>query len=137
MIYVLDSCAIIAWINREPGADIVESVIRTALLNPHTPCYMHSLNFCEVFYDAIKRSGETQATNLIADLRALRIIERIDLDSALWMEVGRLKAQYRASLADLCAVVLTKRVAGTLLTSDHHELDALYAARVCPIQFIR
>jgi len=137
MIYVFDSCAVIAWINNEPGASIVESIIRTSLLNPDTSCYMHSLNFCEVFYDAIKRKGEPQATSLIADLRALEIIERNDFDSPLWMEVGRLKARYRASLADLCAVALTKRLAGTLLTSDHHELDALNAARICPIQFIR
>jgi hypothetical protein len=51
--------------------------------------------------------------------------------------VGKLKAQHRASLADFCAVALTNRIGGTLLTSDHHELDVIAAAGICPITFIR
>jgi hypothetical protein len=52
--------------------------------------------------------------------------------------VGRLKAVHRkVSLADCCAMALTNRVGGTLLTTDHHELDALALLGVCPMKFIR
>ncbi|HEV2761902.1 MAG TPA: hypothetical protein VGV38_02820 [Pyrinomonadaceae bacterium] len=38
---------------------------------------------------------------------------------------------------DACAIVLTNRAGATLLTSDHHELDAVAAAGICSITFIR
>jgi hypothetical protein len=63
--------------------------------------------------------------------------ERDDIDGPFWKNVGKLKAQGNISLADCFAISLTNRVGGTLLTSDHHELDAVAAAGICPITFIR
>jgi hypothetical protein len=68
----------------------------------------------------------------------LAVIERSDFDQAFWQDVARLKAvQKKVSLADCCAITLTNRVGGTLLTSDHHELDPVAAAGICNITFIR
>ncbi len=134
MIYVLDACAMIAFLTNEPGADVVEQ----ALLDAGSQCAAHSINLCEVFYHAWRKGGETEATKAIDDLRAVGITERDDFDQTFWREVGKIKAtQVRVSLADCCAIVLTNRVGGTLLTSDHHELDAVAAARLCNITFIR
>ena len=134
MIYVLDSSAMIALANNEPGADVVADL----LADPQNECYAHALNLCEVFYDAIRRSDEAQALQIITDLFGLGVIERGDLDVAFWQHAGRLKAVHRrVSLADCCALALTLRVSGELVTSDHHELDALAAAGVCPIKFFR
>jgi predicted nucleic acid-binding protein len=41
------------------------------------------------------------------------------------------------SLADAFAVALTQRLGGTLVTSDHHEFDAIAEEDVCPVLFIR
>lgn len=134
MIYILDSSAMIALANNEPGADVVDSL----LADPQNDCYTHAINLCEVFYDTIRRSDEAQALRLIADLPGLGVIERRDLDELFWQQAGRLKAIYRrVSLADCCALALTLRLNGELVTSDHHELDALAAAGVCPIKFFR
>lgn len=134
MIYVLDSSAMIALANNEIGADVVADLLD----DPQHECCAHAINLCEVFYDAIRRSSETQALTLIADLYSLGVIERRDLDIAFWQQAGRLKAIHRrVSLADCCAIALTLRVGGELVTSDHHELDALAAAGVCPINFFR
>jgi hypothetical protein len=81
--------------------------------------------------------GETRAQEILNDLRVVGIVERNDMDGALWKNVGKLKARQRASIADFCAITLTNRVGGTLLTSDHHELDAMVTAGVCSITFIR
>ncbi len=67
----------------------------------------------------------------------MNIVERTDFDQSLWQEAGRLKAKGKVSLADCFALALTNRVGGTLLTSDHHELDAIAAAGICNITFIR
>lgn len=134
MIYVLDSSAMIALANNETGADVVAILLD----DPQHECCAHAINLCEVFYDAIRRSSEAQALTLIHDLQGLGVTERRDLDLAFWQQAGRLKAVHRRiSLADCCAIALTLRVSGELVTSDHRELDALAVAGVCPIRFFR
>lgn len=134
MIYVLDSSAMIALANNEPGS----SVVADLLADPGNKCYAHAINLCEVFYDAIRCSDEVQALRLITEFNGLGVIERRDLDAAFWQQAGTLKAMHRrVSLADCCALALTLRLGGELVTSDHHELDALAATGVCPINFFR
>jgi PIN domain nuclease of toxin-antitoxin system len=134
MIYVCDACAMIAFLRGEMGADVVEK----ALLDAGGQCVAHSINWCEVFYVFCRDGGEATATEAIDDLRAVGVVERNDFDQAFWLDVGRLKAtQRKVSLADCCAIVLTNRIGGTLLTSDHHELDSVAAAGLCNITFIR
>jgi PIN domain nuclease of toxin-antitoxin system len=134
MIYVLDACAMIAFLRNEVGADVVEQ----AMLEVNSQCMAHSINMCEVFYNVHRDSGETVAIDATDDLRAVGVIERNDSDQTFWQEVGKLKAvQKKVSLADCCAIALTNRVGGTLLTSDHHELDPIAAAGICSITFIR
>ena len=134
MIFVLDACAMIAWLRNEPGADIVDTVVRDV----DSQCLAHAINLCEVFYDAYRNAGETQAQSILNDLRAVHVIERNDFDQAFWQDAGRLKAIHRkVSLADCCAISLTNRMGATLLTSDHHELYTLAALGVCPVTFIR
>lgn len=134
MIYVLDACAMIALLRRELGEDVVWSYLN----DPTSTCYAHAINFCEVYYDFYRDSGDMAAQSAINDLMALGVIERNDFDSVFWQEAGRLKAVHRkVSLADCCAIALTNRVGGTLLTSDHHELDPIAATGICSVKFIR
>lgn len=134
MIYVFDASALIAYLRDETGGVVVERL----LLDPQSDCFAHALNLCEVFYDFARAEGEAGAQSAIAELRNIGVIERADLDVDFWQEAGRLKADYRRiSLADCCAVALTLRLSGELVTSDHHELDPLAAASVCPILFFR
>lgn len=133
MIYVLDACAMIAYLNSEPGAQIVEA----ALIDPAHRVYAHSVNLCEVFYQFLRAGGETTAGSSIADLHNMSLIEREDFDQPFWQDAGRLKAQGKVSLADCFALTLTNRVGGTLLTSDHHELDRIAALGTHNITFIR
>ena len=133
MIYVLDASAMIAWLRDESGADVVDSAIRDV----NSQCLAHAINLCEVFYDAHRNAGEAYAEAIINDLAAVQVVERNDFDQTFWKEAGRLKARGGVSLADCFAITLTNRVGGTLLTSDHGEMDPTAAAGVCPITFIR
>ena len=134
MIFVLDACAMIAWLRNEPGADVVDRAVRDV----NAQCIAHAINLCEVYYGAVRNADEAHGKVVLNDLQAVGVIERNDFDQAFWQEAGRLKAvQRKVSLADCCAIALTNRVGGTLLTSDHHELDAIATAGVCPITFIR
>lgn len=133
MIYVLDACAMIAFLKDEQGADVVEN----ALLDRGGQCVAHAINLCEVYYDFHRDGGESAAVNAIADMRTLGLVERDDIDEPFWRDAGNLKAQGKISLADCFAIALTNRIGGTLLTSDHHEMDAIAAAGTCSITFIR
>lgn len=133
MIYVLDACAMIAYLLDEAGGDAVE----TALLDPVNTIYAHHINLCEVFYVFHRDGGEAAATAAMNDLFAMSIVERDDADRAFWQDAGRLKSVGRISLADCFALTLALRVGGTLLTSDHHELDRIAVRGTHDITFIR
>jgi len=133
MICVFDACAMIALLRREPGEDMVWAY----LSDPDNTCFAHAINLCEVYYDFHRDAGEAAAIGAIDDLKALGIIERNDLDEALWKDAGKLKARGKISLADCFSIALTNRIGGTLLTSDHHEMDPIAAAGICSITFIR
>lgn len=130
---ILDANAMIAFLRDEPGADVVERV----LLDKNIRVFAHSINLCEVYYDTIRFSNQNAAERAIKTLNDLGVIERPDFDQGFWKEVGRLKAQHRASLADFCGVVLANRLNGVFLTADHHEFDKIAQDAVCSIQFIR
>jgi predicted nucleic acid-binding protein len=130
---VLDACAMIALLKAEPGEDVVWS----HLLDPDNTCYAHSLNLCEVYYQFRRNVGGAAADAAIEDLRYLGVVERSDFDEAFWKDAGGLKAGGGISLADCVAVALTKRLGGTVLTSDHNEFDPVAASGICPVTFIR
>jgi PIN domain nuclease of toxin-antitoxin system len=123
----------IAYLNSEPGADVVEA----AMIDPANQCLAHAINLCEVFYQFHRAGGENAAMSAISDLHSMNVIERADFDQAFWQDSGKLKAKGGVSLADCFAIALTNRTGATLLTSDHGEMDPIAAAGICPITFIR
>jgi PIN domain nuclease of toxin-antitoxin system len=127
LIYILDACAIIASLRKEPGTEVVKQ----ALLDTSGQCIAHSINLCEVYYIFRRDEGVTVATQAIKDIRMLGLIERNDFDEAFWKEAGNLKARGNISLPDCFAITLTNRVGGTLLTSDHGEMDPIAATGIC------
>lgn len=64
MNYVLDACAMVAYTEGEPGGAVVAAL----LSDPTAVCYAHSLNLCEVYYQAIRRSDPRTARAAIASL---------------------------------------------------------------------
>jgi predicted nucleic acid-binding protein len=96
------------------------------------------LNLCEVYYDFWRASDQNTAEAAISDLIGAGIVERTDMDSEFWREVGRLKAVHRrVSLADCCALALARRLNANLVSADRHEFESLRAAGICEIEFIR
>jgi len=59
-LYVFDSSAVIAFLQRETGGEVVAGVLR----DPGTRSFIHALNACEVYYDIYRLSGEEDASSL-------------------------------------------------------------------------
>jgi PIN domain nuclease of toxin-antitoxin system len=134
MIIVLDAGAIIAHMRDEMGADKVEEI----MTNPGHTCYVHAINLCEVYYDAHRTFGEPAAIEILNDLSRMGVITNTDLSRAFLYRAGRIKAVHRrVSLADCFAIALAQSLNGNVLTCDHHEFDAVAAANLCPVTFIR
>ncbi|MFO0951848.1 MAG: type II toxin-antitoxin system VapC family toxin [Isosphaeraceae bacterium] len=133
MNYVLDACAMIAYLGGEAGSSVVESI----LLDPASRCYAHALNLCEVYYHVLRRSDEPTAQQAMQDLFADGVVEQTDMDRPFWEQVGRNKARGKISLADCVCLALAQKLSAQLVTSDHAEFDPLVPLGICPILFIR
>ena len=134
MIYVLDACAIIAFLRDEPGADVVAA----ALADADSASIAHALNLCEVYYDFHRASGESVAENAIVDLEKLGVQASEALTPDVWRKAAEIKSVHRRiSLADCFALTLAASLDAELLTADHHELDAILKHGICRIRFIR
>ena len=124
----------IAYLRNETGGPMVAA----CLAEPANESYAHSLNLCEVFYDFHRNGGEQVAQQALADLLALGIHARDDFSTEFWQAAGRIKAVHRrVALADCFAIALAQSIGGSVLTSDHHEFDAVAAANLCSVTFIR
>lgn len=133
-LYIFDSCAVIAYLRHEPGAEIVAEILKDS----RKRCLIHAVNACEVYYDIYRHSGEEDASALEEILATAGITLVETLPSPLWRIAGGLKAKWRrVSLADCLALALALLERGTVLTCDHKELDPIAQAAVCPIRFIR
>jgi uncharacterized protein with PIN domain len=133
-IYVFDACALLALLKAEAGAAEVESLLKSE----NHRCIVHAINACEVYYDLYRRDGEEIADGVREVLEGYGFEVDGELPPALWQAAGKLKAVWKKiSLADCVALALAVRKTGTLVTSDHHELDRIAEAKVCPILFIR
>lgn len=133
-VFIFDACALIAILEDEPGAEVVEGLLQESA----NRCLIHAVNACEVYYDLCRR-GNMQDADTLETLFAeygLEFFESLPAD--LWRIAGKIKAEWRrVSLADCFALALAVREDGTLVTSDHGELDPIAKAGVCPIRFIR
>ncbi len=114
--YVLDSWAVIAYLEDEPSAEQVEELIATAH-EEQIPIYMSVVNVGEVWYTLAREVSEEEANAGIKMLSDLRIqFENVDWE--LTMEAARFKSQNKMSYADAFAAALAKVKKADLVTGD-------------------
>lgn len=133
MIFVLDACALIALLRREPCGILVDSL----LSDEGNTCMVHAINMCEVYYDLLRYTDEERAGNTINRLIMAGVVVSEDLDTDFWQAAGKIKAEYRRiPLADCYCATLANRLGVELITADQ-EFTPLKTAGVCNIRFIR
>jgi len=134
--YVLDSCALLAYAYKEAGDDIVKSVLKQADEGA-VLLYMNKINLFEVYYD-IRRSESLEQAENFYSMVLISPIHIIDgISDAVFREAGRLKSQYRMSLADSIALGETSVLGASILTSDHHEFDEIEQNEEIEFSWIR
>ena len=115
--YVLDSWAVIAYLEDEPSAEQVEELIATAH-EEQIHIYMSVVNVGEVWYTLAREVSEEEANAGIKMLSDLRI-QFENADWELTMEAARFKSQNKMSYADAFAAALAKVKKADLVTGDN------------------
>lgn len=113
---VLDSWAIMAYLEDEPSGDKVSDAIADAH-EEDIPLLMSVLNVGEVWYVLARETSIAEAENAVAELRQLGI-EFIPADWHLAREAAKYKAGHKMSYADCFAAALTKQKDAVLFTGD-------------------
>ena len=134
--FALDACAVLAFLLFAPGYDIVRELCRRSERG-EIALYMHNLNLLEVYYGVRRVSGEPVATVTLEKIRRLPIIFTPEIDGEMFIEAGRLKTNYKMSIADAVLLSAASVIEATVVTSDHHELDAVEKAESIRFLWIR
>jgi predicted nucleic acid-binding protein len=135
-IYVLDACALIAFLNNESGKDVVKDILLSTLDND-TSVMINVINLLEVYYDIYRRCGEEAAIDFLGTIGETPVIINQKISADVFKMAGRLKAVYKISIADSIALAETAISGGSLLTSDHHEFEVVEKFEKISIRWIR
>jgi ribonuclease VapC len=114
--YVLDTWAVIAYLEDEPSAQQIADLIATAH-EESIPVCMTVVNVGEVWYTIAREVSEDDANRSVKELRDLRI-QFVAADWDLTQEAARFKSQHRMSYADCYAAALAKSKKADLVTGD-------------------
>jgi predicted nucleic acid-binding protein len=121
---VLDAGAVVALFNNEEGADIVDALF-VAASNGSCNLVMNKFNLLEVYYGYLRDDGLDFAEKQLSNITESRIRISDTLTDDLMRKAGNMKANYKMSLADSVLLAQALVDKGTVVTTDHHELDAV------------
>lgn len=114
--YVLDSFALVAYFQAEPGGEIVSRLLERAQRS-EISLYLSIMNMGEVFYITLRELGNDIAESLINDIHNLPIQIRSVTDDNV-MSAARLKGQYTFSFCDAFATTLAQELQASVVTGD-------------------
>ena len=119
---VLDSSAVLAILNAEPGADLVIATLDDALLS--------TVNYAEVVTKIVERGGTYKKAEAALQLITATVI---DFDLALAQRTGALRAETRKrglSLGDRACLSLAEREGVPAITGDRSWIGAVSSVEV-------
>ena len=132
--FVLDSFALIGYLENEPFADRIEKYLKLAKRAEAT-LYLHAIHLGEVYYITLREQGQNAADLAYARIKAFPLTFINKIDEALLLKAASLKAGYPISYADSFAAALANINNCALLTGDP-ELNVLEKESVISIAWL-
>ena len=114
--YVLDSYALMAHFEQEPGAERVEELLKAARAGK-TTLSLCAVNLGEIYYNILRERGTGKADETLAIIEQLPVAI-VDADKSLAVLAGRLKAVYPIAYADCFAAALANQLNTKVVTGD-------------------
>lgn len=113
---VLDSYALMAFLEDEPGADFVRNLIFKAV-ESDTNLLMSVVNLGEIWYSIARTNSPEIADQYVHEIKGMGI-EIVDVDWNLTRQAAVFKAGGNISYADCFAAALAKTKKAELVTGD-------------------
>ena len=132
MTYILDACALIALFKQEQGSDKVRALLNEALTG-QTAIYMNIINLIEVHYGFYRTLGKEKSNLILEQIYTLPIHFIDTIDTTIFSETSRLKAQYAIPLGDSIGLATAIKMKGSFITADHSDFSKIEQAE--PISF--
>ena len=114
--YVLDTSALLTYIENEEGAAEVEALLEKAL-DAEAVLYISMVSCIEVFYITWQEQGKDVAAERLKLIDDLTVIQE-PVDSQLTKIIGEIKATKTMSFADCCIAGLAKFKQAILIHKD-------------------
>jgi len=114
---LLDSYALLAFLNKEPGFEKVREVLRAAQKSAHA-VLMNEINVGETYYIVLRNRGKEGADYFLDTILVGLPVLIISNDFGGVIEAARIKAEYPLSFADCFAVATARREEAIILTGD-------------------
>ena len=114
--YIIDSFAMIAFFENEPGASRVAQILKS-IMNRKIKGYMSVINWGEIYYNTMREEGIETAENIIRQMKKYSI-DLIDADQQLTYDAAKLKGNYKIAYADCFAAALAIRLDAFVVTGD-------------------
>ncbi len=115
-VYLLDSFALLTYLNDEPGNARVQEILALAE-SRKCRLIMCLVNLGEVLYITERRRGLKMAQKVLALVESLPL-ELLDASRDLILEAAHIKARYTLSYADAFAVAAALRENTLVITGD-------------------
>lgn len=113
---VLDSYAVIAYVEKQAGYDEVAAIFEECV-GKNRDAFLCVINWGEVIYHALRNGGE-QTARLAIDAMSALPIEVVEANKDLTIQAARFKASNKMSYADCFAAALAAKKKCELLTGD-------------------
>lgn len=127
-VYIVDSSALLRYLDREPGFDRIAQLLKEAARN-RNELLISTVNWGEVVSAIYKAHGLAIARNASARLRALPLtIVPVDADQT--EQAAILKQDFKLPYADAFAGALALERNATLVTADFDFKPAAHAIKI-------
>jgi len=113
---VLDSFAMIAFFEDEPGADLVADILRE-IMDGKVKGFMSVINWGEMYYNTMREQGAEAAEKVLQQFDKYPI-QLIPADRAMTHKAAKLKGRFRIAYADCFAAALALEMNAPLVTGD-------------------
>jgi len=135
-LFILDACALIALLAGEQGAEKVKDIIQDAI-DEKVTVKINQINLLEVYYHIINIYDQNKANEMLEIIRKFPIEVIVGLEDSTFNEAGRIKSKYKIPLGDSIVVAECIITKGTLVTSDHSDLEKMENAEKIAINWFR
>lgn len=131
--YVLDSFALLAYLEGEAGMSRVRSILTGAEARRHT-VYLSLINLGEALYITERERGIVEARRTLGAIDQLPL-EIVGISRSTVLAAAHIKARFPISYADTFAVVAAQDLRGVVVTGDP-EFGRLAAAGLVTVEWL-